>query len=114
MLVTDLRQQYAEKLHALSRTYQSGESSRVKDLLDLVLLIEDGVAPDEGLVASVKHVFAVRRTHAIPMQLGAPPANWQAPFAILAEEVGLDTTSHQEAHELVAEHWQRARTAVHL
>lgn len=42
--VTDLRQQYAEKIHAMTRSYPDGASSRVKDLVDLVLLIEDGVA----------------------------------------------------------------------
>lgn len=111
ILVTDLCQQYAEKLHALTRTYLAGESTRVKDLVDLVLLVEDGVPADRRLVDSVKHVFAVRRTHPMPTALGPPPAAWQQPFEVLANEIGLDTSSHEAAHNLVAKHWRRALDA---
>lgn len=99
----------AEKLHALTRTYQSGESSRVKDLVDLVLLIEDGVPADGRLVRTVEHVFAVRRTHPTPAQLDAPPIAWREPYAVLAAEIGLDGTAYEAAHDTVAAHWLRAR-----
>lgn len=107
--VADLRQQYAEKLHALTRTYASGASSRVKDLVDLVLLVEDGVAADAALVERVRHVFAVRRTHRPPDDLDPPPVSWREPFARMAAEVGLDGLAYTQAHDLVAAHWRRAR-----
>lgn len=109
--VADLRQQYAEKLHALTRTYESGASTRVKDLVDLVLLIEDGVPADTRVVAAVRRVFHVRRAHPFPTDLGSPPEAWREPFRRLAAEVALCTTSHQQAHDLVAAHWQGAREA---
>lgn len=108
--VADLRQQYAEKLHALTRTYASGVSSRVKDLLDLVLLIEDGVVPDGALVAREQRVCTVRGTHDVPAQLTPPPDSWERPFTRLAAEVGLDITSAAQAHDMVAGHWSRAQS----
>jgi hypothetical protein len=105
--VTDLRQQYAEKLHAMTRDYVAGGSTRVKDLVDLVLLVQDGVLADGRLYTAVEHVFTVRGSHGIPAELGLPPASWQLPFQQLATEIGLHVTSYRDAHALVAEHWRR-------
>jgi fructose-specific component phosphotransferase system IIB-like protein len=96
--VADLRQQYAEKLHAITRQYHSGDSSRVRDLIDLVLLVEDGVPADTDLVNRVLHVFAIRRTHTVPDALPSPPPAWADPYAALAAEIGLPITSPAEAH----------------
>lgn len=107
--VTDLCQQFAEKLHALTRTYAAGESTRVKDLVDLVLLVEDGVSVDQALYAAVHRVFAVRGTHDVPDEIESPPIGWQLPFAHLIEEIGLPDISLIDAHERVADHWRHAR-----
>lgn len=109
--VADLRQQYAEKLHAITRQYHSGDSSRVRDLIDLVLLIEDGVPADTDLVNRVRHVFAIRRTHTAPDHLPAPPPAWADPYAALAAEIGLPITTPTDAHTIVSEHWQQALAA---
>jgi len=106
--VTDLRQQFAEKLHALTRTYAAGESTRVKDLVDLVLLVEDAVPADRSLYAAVHRVFAVRGTHDVPGEIQPPPVGWQVPFARLIEEIALPEVSLVDAHALVADHWRRA------
>lgn len=112
VLVVDLPQQYAEKLHAITRTYESGTSTRVKDLLDLVLLIEDGVSPDAALVARVRHVFAIRRAHAVPGDLPELPTSWAEPYAALTHDVGLESISYAEAYAAVARHWSRALASV--
>lgn len=109
--VADLRQQYAEKLHALTRLYESGESSRVRDLIDLVLLVEDGVPADAALVRRVRHVFAVRQTHSVPEDLPPPPSAWTARYAPMAAEIGLVVTSADAAGEIVRRHWRQARAA---
>lgn len=113
ILVADLAQQYAEKLHALTRTYLTGESSRVKDLLDLVLLIDDGAAPDVRLLARVRRVFAIRGTHPIPDTLPPPPASWAEPFRLMADEIGIPVRDPLPAHHLVAGHWDQTRAARH-
>lgn len=106
--VTDLRQQFAEKLHALTRTYAAGESTRVKDLVDLVLLVEDSVPADRALHAAVHRIFTVRGTHVVPERIPDPPVGWDQPFVRLIEEVGLPEITLAEAHALVADHWRRA------
>jgi Nucleotidyl transferase AbiEii toxin, Type IV TA system len=111
MWVADLRQQYAEKLHALTRIYETGESTRVRDLVDLVLLVEDALEPDAELVARVRLVFTVRRAHAVPGDLPDPPAAWRESYAALADEIGLTVSSYTDAHAIVAMHWARARAA---
>lgn len=76
-------QQFAEKIHAYTLP-RSSQNSRVKDLVDLVLLIGDGPL-DRARVASALHLtFARRETHALPATLIAPPEDWQTPFEVLA------------------------------
>jgi predicted nucleotidyltransferase component of viral defense system len=70
------RQHFAEKLHALTRDYGSRPNTRVKDLVDLVLLIEDGLEPDRELVSVTRHVFRVRATHPLPRSVPDPPPSW--------------------------------------
>lgn len=107
--VTDLRQQFAEKLHALTRTYENGASTRAKDLLDLVLLIEDGVPADVRLVERVRSVFRIRGSHAVPgKDIGRPPARLTEGYAEVAREIGYPIVSAEKANDLVAAHWCRA------
>lgn len=107
--VTDLRQQFAEKLHALTRTYVNGTSTRAKDLLDLVLLIEDGVPADVRLVERVRSVFRIRGSHAVPgRDIGRPPARLAEGYSGVAREIGSPITSAEEANDIVVAHWCRA------
>lgn len=83
----------AEKVHAYTRHYGTGgrESTRVKDLVDLVLIAMQGAQP---LVAGAVRValdqtFARRHTHPLPAALPAPPAAWAIPYRKIAGEVGL-------------------------
>jgi predicted nucleotidyltransferase component of viral defense system len=85
------RQHFAEKLHALTRDYGGRPNTRVKDLVDLVLLIEDGLAPDRELVSVTRHVFRVRGTHPLPSSVPDPPPSWTAIYPDIA--VGLTDAS---------------------
>jgi hypothetical protein len=87
----DRRQHFAEKLHAFTRDYGARPNTRVKDLVDLVLLIESGLTPDDALAQTVGHVFAVRATHPVPGALPAPPPNWAESYQELAR--GLTDTA---------------------
>jgi len=81
-------QQFAEKVHAYTLP-RGSQNSRVKDLVDLALLINDGRL-DRRRVANAMHLtFARRATHALPPSLSAPPEDWQTLFTVLAEECGL-------------------------
>jgi hypothetical protein len=50
----DRRQHFAEKLHALTRDYGDRPNTRVKDLPDLLTLIERGLEPDEEPLAAAE------------------------------------------------------------
>lgn len=80
----DRRQHFAEKLHAYTREYGGRPNTRVKDLIDLVLLIENGLAPDPTLAETVRHVFAIRRTHPVPTEIPDAPPAWSADYPALA------------------------------
>lgn len=70
----DLAQHAAEKFHALTRVYGDRPSYRVKDLVDLVLLIELGLIDQVRLAERLETVFRVRGTHPIPVELPEPPS----------------------------------------
>jgi hypothetical protein len=88
-----LTQHLAEKLHAYTRIYVSGESSRVKDLIDILLIIQENPINGEALLHSIRETFSYRKTHLVPKDLPEPPSSWILPFAKLATEVGLDAST---------------------
>jgi len=92
-------QHLAEKLHAYSRPYASGESSRAKDLVDMILLGELQPVAAGPLSEAVRATFQRRNTHAMPDRLSEPPSSWAAPFRRMAAEVGLDSRHLDEGIE---------------
>jgi hypothetical protein len=80
-------QQFAEKLHAYTLPRADGPNTRVRDLLDMYLLLRAGVQSDR-IVEAVRAVFDRRKTHSVPAALPPPPESWSAPFAALADECG--------------------------
>lgn len=109
--VVDRRQHFAEKLHAFTRDYGDRPNTRVKDLVDLVLLVESGLAPDASVVDAVRHVFAVRATHDVPTELPEPPPSWGRLYPELA--MGLTDTPPclAAAVGLVRGFWREASAA---
>jgi len=99
-------QHLAEKVHAYTRRYGHGESSRVKDLVDMALLVQEPLDPD-FLVRSLEDVFRERETHELPVALPRPPARWDAVYARLAKSLPIPPTS-SEAHLRVADALARA------
>jgi hypothetical protein len=81
-------QQFAEKIHAYTLP-RNAPNSRVKDLVDLALLIEDGQLDPEKCANALRLTFERRDTHLLPTALDAPSPNWQTPFEALAKECGL-------------------------
>jgi len=82
-------QQFAEKLHAYTLPRQN-PNSRVRDLVDMVLLIESGGLSKPKLNKAIEGTFQRRKTHELPKELTPPPPNWTQPFAALALDCGLN------------------------
>jgi len=83
-------QQFAEKVHAYTLPRNTA-NSRVKDLVDLALLIGSGGLDKQRILDALRLTFERRETHDLPVGLVPPPADWQIPFQALAEECGLPT-----------------------
>ena len=82
-------QQFAEKLHAYTLPRQGAANTRVRDLVDMVLLIQSGTLAKAKVAEAIPVTFERRKTHALPDALPAPPADWQKPYEALARECGL-------------------------
>lgn len=88
--VVSLDLQAAEKLHAYTRTYEGGRpNTRVKDLVDLVLLAQRARLDAARLYREIATIFSLRETHEPPDAFPSPTGEWAVPFRRLAEEVDL-------------------------
>jgi predicted nucleotidyltransferase component of viral defense system len=103
------RQHFAEKLHALTRDYGDRPNTRTKDLVDLVLLIEDGLQSDKDLVDVVRHVFTIRNTHRCPDTIPDPPPRWRTEYPELAEALTETASDLPSALKLLRGFWSTAR-----
>ena len=82
-------QQFAEKIHAYTLPRQT-PNSRVKDLVDILLLIERGNLEDDRLWSMLVETFHRRETHTIPQELPIPPDFWNTPYKNMAKICGID------------------------
>ena len=82
-------EQFAEKIHAYTLPRVGRENTRVKDLVDLVLLIQQTKLDTARLKKSIRETFQRRKTHEVTTALMPPPASWSARFSEMAGECGI-------------------------
>lgn len=82
-------QQFAEKIHAYTLPRGLAPNSRVRDLVDIMLLIRGADLDPIMVVDAMRRTFARRGTHPLPTNLSQPPVEWQKPFDLMAKECGL-------------------------
>jgi len=88
-----LEDHIAEKVHAYTRGYgETGavQSTRVKDLIDVVVIASTTTLSAYRLRAALVEVFVGRRLQDMPPHLPPPPASWRRPYATMAQAVGLE------------------------
>jgi hypothetical protein len=83
-------EQFAEKLRAYTLPRVGRENTRVKDLVDLILLNERTKLDVARLPTAVQETFKRRKTHGIPAALLPPPSSWGGPFTEMAAECSLE------------------------
>ena len=83
-------QQFAEKLHAYTLPRSGAVNSRVRDLVDMILLIHSGTLDTSSVAEAILRTFDRRATHPIPAVLEPPPTDWSMPYERLADECQLD------------------------
>jgi hypothetical protein len=96
-------QQFAEKIHAYTLP-RSTPNSRVRDLVDLHLLIASDSLDLSQCNEALRRTFVRRNTHELPKDLVPPPADWDRPFQIFAEECHIDIGCH-EAFDRLLRFW---------
>lgn len=67
----------------------TGVSSRVKDLVDMLLLAEMGELESENLRQAIQATFDDLKTHELPRNVPLPTKDWALPFQKMANEVRL-------------------------
>lgn len=101
-------QQFAEKMHAYTLPRGDAVGSRVRDLLDMLILIRLGL-DNERTRSALARTFEKRATHPLPDALIPPPAAWARPFAALGAECSLSLDS-RTAFDTIEAYWQSLRT----
>jgi hypothetical protein len=96
-------QQFAEKIHAYT-VPRPGANSRVRDLIDLHLLIASGSLDASLCAEALWRTFERRNTHELPKELVPPHADWDRPFRALAEECRIDI-GYREAFDSLLRFW---------
>ena len=96
-------QQIAEKLHALTREYKSGGSSRMKDFVDILLLA--GLEDIDGTILSeaILSTFEMRKTHSVPSKMPALSKTLHREYTRLAKELDLRFGDFHNAEKALAE-----------
>jgi Nucleotidyl transferase AbiEii toxin, Type IV TA system len=89
--VISREQQFAEKLHAYSLPRGEPVNTRTKELIDMLLLIEQGNLNNRRVASAIATTFEKRATHDVPRKLEPPPAEWKPTFEALTGECGLKT-----------------------
>ena len=97
-LTISKEQQFAEKFHAYTMSGQ--DNSRVKDLVDMILLIQQSKMSNSKVKKSIVAVFKSHHILEIPSKLKPPPLFWSAPFSKLAEECGVKITIEEAFQKL--------------
>jgi hypothetical protein len=103
-------QQFAEKIHAYTMP-RTTPNSRVKDLVDMALLVDDRELDDTRTAQALKLTFERRDTHPLPTSLHSPPRSWQRPFESLAADCGIQKNL-EAAHSNVAAFFLKVRAIV--
>jgi len=101
VLLIPLERQVAEKLHACTRTYKGGGTTRARDFVDLLLIRQHGGVDVSLLREAVQRVFHRRATHAVPERLPPPPAALAVAYRREARRVST-VAGLEEAHQLLA------------
>jgi hypothetical protein len=100
VMLVPLERQVAEKLHAYTRRY-NGESTRLRDLIDLIIICLFESLNARRLRDEIERTFARRGTHVAPDEFPAPPADWARAYSAEAQAVGIPPVL-ADAHKIAA------------
>lgn len=103
--IVDVHRHAAEKFHAMLRDFGDRDNSRVRDLVDIIILIEHDLLTSVPAAAATRQVWAERDGDVPPDVIPPLPESWPDRYERLATEHDLDTQSFPAAVASVARLW---------
>lgn len=103
--IIDIDRHAAEKLHAMSRDFGDRENSRVRDLIDVVLMLEHGLITSAGVAIAVRNVWDERNQTAPPAAFPDLPKSWRDRYERMAVDAALENATFPAALVLVRTLW---------
>ena len=103
--IVDVHRHAAEKFHGMLKDFGERENTRVRDLADIVLLIEAGLLAPGKLAESVVAVWTERNRAAPPTAFPALPPSWPGQYEALAGLNGIEPASFVDAEKQAAALW---------
>lgn len=100
-----VEQHFAEKIHAYSYPRDKRPFSRTRDLVDLILIIEQGLPEKKLVMSAIEATFNRRNTHDIPETLEVPPDILNDSYAKMAQDCGVMKKTMTEAFSYLQEYW---------
>ena len=104
--ILPIAQQFAEKVHSYTLPRKSGINSRVKDLVDLVLILDKDAPSHESVKPAIEATFIHRGTHEIPVTIPSAPPTWTSSFTAMAKQVNISETTVEGAVARVNHYWK--------
>jgi hypothetical protein len=101
-----LEMQFAEKFHAYTHPWRDRENTRVKDLVDIVLLIHAGQMDSAKVKWALETIFRTRNTHPLVSDPPAPPDAWAQTYQAMAQELDLPARTLSETQTLLGVYWK--------
>ncbi len=104
--IIPLAQQLAEKVHSYTLPRRGSRNSRVKDLVDLILILDQGPPAAASVRSAVEATFERRSTHPVPSAFSPPPATWASSYTAVATELNLTQTTIEGAVVRLNGYWK--------
>lgn len=98
-------QQFAEKIHAYTLPRGERPNTRVKDFVDLILLLRLGIDDEDTVRRALRATFIRRETHEMPSVLPRPLDSWHAVYDAIALACGLSDLPMDAAFEQLNSYW---------
>ena len=109
--LVDIHRHAAEKFHGMQKDFGDRENTRVRDLVDIILLIEYELIETPKLSIAVRQVWSERDGASPPQTLPPPPDSWSDRYESLANEHELETASFPAAVALTGALWSQLSQA---
>jgi hypothetical protein len=107
--IIDVQRHAAEKFHAMHRDFGDRDNSRVRDLVDLVILQENGLLVPPRLADAVRAVWWEREGVQPPTVLPPYPESWPDRYERLAAGKDIEARTFSKATVVAERLWADVR-----